>query len=76
MSNKKTTKKSVETFVHDEASRKNIPTAEYQSVMRKDQQTPIQPEGTTDPEGLSLILLGSATHESQGVRVTRDRPPW
>ena len=39
---KKTKKKSVETLIHDEASRKNIPTAEYQSVMRKDQQTPIE----------------------------------
>ena len=26
-------KKSVETLTHDEASRKNIPTAEYQSVL-------------------------------------------
>jgi len=26
--------KTVETLTHDEASRKNIPTAEYQSVMR------------------------------------------
>ena len=36
------TKKSIETLTHDEASRKNIPTAEYQSVMRKDEQSPIQ----------------------------------
>nr|CBX27984.1 hypothetical protein N47_G33080 [uncultured Desulfobacterium sp.] len=34
--------KAVETITHDEACRKNIPTAEYQSVMRKDEQTPIQ----------------------------------
>ena len=39
---KKKEKKTVETFTHGESSRKNIPTAEYQSVMRKDQQTPIQ----------------------------------
>lgn len=32
-------RKSVETLTHDEASRKNIPTAEYQSVMEKEQQT-------------------------------------
>ena len=32
--------KSVETFKHDEAKRKNIPTAEYQSVLEKEQQTP------------------------------------
>lgn len=35
-------KKTVETLTHDEASRKNIPTAEYQSVMRVDEQSPIR----------------------------------
>jgi adenine-specific DNA-methyltransferase len=35
-------KKSVVTLTHDEASRKNIPTAEYQSVMRTDEQAPIR----------------------------------
>src|ERR671919_49425 len=39
---KKTTKKTVETLKHKEASRKNIPTAEFQSVMRKDEQHPIR----------------------------------
>jgi adenine-specific DNA-methyltransferase len=32
----------VETLIHEEASRKNIPTAEFQSVMRKDEQSPIR----------------------------------
>ncbi len=36
------TKKTVETITHEEASRKNIPTAEYQSVMRQDEQDPIR----------------------------------
>jgi adenine-specific DNA-methyltransferase len=36
------TPKQVETVTHDEASRKNIPTAELQSVMDKAGQTPIQ----------------------------------
>src|SRR5438876_6844928 len=35
-------KKSVETLKHEEASRKNIPTAEHQSVMRQDEQSPIR----------------------------------
>ncbi len=35
-------KKSVETIRHEDASRKNIPTAEYQSVMRKDEMDPVQ----------------------------------
>jgi len=39
----KTPKKlTVETLTHDEATRKNIPTAEYQSVMAKEQESPIR----------------------------------
>jgi adenine-specific DNA-methyltransferase len=34
--------KTIETLTHDEASRKNIPTAEYQSVMRTEEQKPIR----------------------------------
>jgi len=34
--------KTIETLKHDEATRKNIPTAEYQSVVGKDAQTPIR----------------------------------
>ena len=41
MANRKKTK-SIETITHDEASRRNIPTAEYQSVMEKADQSPIQ----------------------------------
>ncbi len=39
---KKQTQLTVETLKHDEATRKNIPTAEYQSVMRQDEQNPIR----------------------------------
>ncbi len=41
---KKTTKakKTVETLKHDEAKRKNIPTAEFQSVLHKDEQHPVR----------------------------------
>jgi len=42
MSKKPATKLTVETITHDEATRKNIPTAEYQSVMRQDEQNPIR----------------------------------
>lgn len=37
---KNSTKITIETLTHDEATRKNIPTAEYQSVMAKEQQVP------------------------------------
>ena len=43
MAKRKTkTAKKVEVLTHDEASRKNIPTAEYQAVMDKEVQSPIQ----------------------------------
>ena len=38
MAKKLPTLKSVESLTHDEATRKNIPTAEYQSVLEKEQQ--------------------------------------
>src|SRR5262245_61922042 len=39
---KKQTTKAVVTLKHDEATRKNIPTAEYQSVMQKEAQGPLR----------------------------------
>ena len=39
---KQKTPKTVATLTHQDASRKNIPTAEFQSVMHKDEQSPIQ----------------------------------
>jgi adenine-specific DNA-methyltransferase len=41
-SKKPPVRKSVETLMHDEASRKNIPTAEYQSVLQKEEQRPVR----------------------------------
>jgi adenine-specific DNA-methyltransferase len=35
-------KLTVETLKHDDATRKNIPTAEYQSVMQKEEQSPVR----------------------------------
>src|SRR6266700_1300158 len=37
---KRAAAKSVESLKHNEAKRKNIPTAEYQSVLEKEQQAP------------------------------------
>jgi adenine-specific DNA-methyltransferase len=39
---KQTYQKKVETLTHEKAKRKNIPTAEYQSVMQKDEQSPVR----------------------------------
>ncbi len=35
-------RKQIETLTHEEARRRNIPTAEYQSVMREEQQNPVR----------------------------------
>jgi len=42
MAKKPTVSKTVEVIKHDEAKRKNIPTAEYQSVLQKNEQNPIR----------------------------------
>ncbi len=42
MAKKTPSSKSVETIKHEEAKRKNIPTAEYQSVLQKNEQDPIK----------------------------------
>src|SRR5215212_4543633 len=42
MARRKSAKKTVEALKHDEASRRNIPTAEYQSIMNREQQDPVQ----------------------------------
>jgi adenine-specific DNA-methyltransferase len=39
---KNSTRKTVATLTHEEARRKNIPTAEYQSVMQKEAQSPVR----------------------------------
>src|ERR1041384_6721694 len=42
MAKKPSSKKNVETLTHAEAKRKNIPTAEYQSVVEKEAQNPVR----------------------------------
>ncbi|MGH8556100.1 MAG: hypothetical protein ACRESZ_01300, partial [Methylococcales bacterium] len=42
MAKKPETNLKIATLTHDEATRKNIPTAEYQSVMATDEQNPIR----------------------------------
>jgi adenine-specific DNA-methyltransferase len=42
MAKKPPTIKTIDTIKHDGATRKNIPTAEYQSVLQKEEQSPKQ----------------------------------
>ena len=52
MARKPKTPKSIEAITHDDATRKNIPTAEYQSVMKKGDQAPVKVSYSRDSEGL------------------------
>nr|WP_316643096.1 site-specific DNA-methyltransferase [uncultured Roseateles sp.] len=49
-------KLTVETLKHDDAKRKNIPTAEYQSVMKKEQQSPVRVAYPREREGRNRDL--------------------
>ena len=42
MAKKQVTAKTVEALKHKEATRRNIPTAEYQSVLQKAEQSPVR----------------------------------
>ncbi|EQD64869.1 hypothetical protein B1B_06568, partial [mine drainage metagenome] len=53
MAKKPKTPLTVATLKHDEATRKNIPTAEFQSVMRQDEQRPVRVEYTRNAGGLA-----------------------
>jgi adenine-specific DNA-methyltransferase len=64
-SSKQQVRKSVETLMHDEASRKNIPTAEYQSVMQKEEQRPVR----------VVLPRGAAALEEEKLHRNRDLDP-
>ncbi|EIL87442.1 site-specific DNA-methyltransferase [Rhodanobacter sp. 115] len=52
MARKPTAPKTIATLKHKEAKRKNIPTAEYQSVMQKEDQTPVKVAYARTAKGL------------------------
>ncbi len=58
-------KKTVEALTHDEAKRKNIPTAEYQSVLQKAEQDPVR----------VAYKRGAAGLEEEKTRRNRDLDP-
>ncbi|MHB1274087.1 MAG: site-specific DNA-methyltransferase [Rhodanobacter sp.] len=52
MAKKPTTSKTIATLKHKEAKRKNIPTAEFQSVMQKEEQAPVKVAYARTAKGL------------------------
>ena len=73
--------KTVETLKHEEAKRKNIPTAEYQSVLQKEEQGPIRvayeraqsPTSIRNSSGAGRMSRTGATSSSMRRRSTSRR---
>ena len=65
----------VETLKHDEATRKNIPTAEYQSVMAKDEQKPVRVEYERRNRDLDPQLVWRGKDEQDWSNLIVHAPP-
>ena len=77
MAYKKTIPLSIETLTHDEATRKNIPTAEYQAVMRQDEQKPVRVEYPRQAAGLEDEKRGrNPDLDPQLIWRGKDRQDW
>ncbi len=75
MPKKKPAKKTVTSLNHKEASRKNIPTAEYQSVMRKEEQNPIQVAYARRNRDLDPQLVWRGKDEQDASDLQVQAPP-
>ncbi len=69
------TKLSVEALKHDDATRKNIPTAEYQSVMKKDEQSPIRLAYERRNRDLDPQLIWRGKDQQDWSDLVVDAPP-
>ena len=77
MARKPKVAKSVETLIHDNATRKNIPTAEYQSVMQKEHKDAV---GVTNARGTSELQVEKHSRDRdlypQLVWRGKDKQDW
>jgi adenine-specific DNA-methyltransferase len=65
----------VEALKHDEAKRKNIPTAEYQSVMAKEQQDPLRVAYERRNRDLDPQLVWRGKDQQDGADLVVHAPP-
>ncbi|NWN82200.1 MAG: site-specific DNA-methyltransferase [Halomonas sp.] len=72
---KKTSTKRIETLTHHDATRTNIPTAEYQSVMHHEDQTPIQVAYARRNCDLDPQLVWRGKDEQNEHDLTINAPP-
>lgn len=75
MATKNNTPLTVETLKHDDATRKNIPTAEYQSVMDKDEQQPVRVEYARRNRDLDPQLVWRGKDEQDWSNLVVHAPP-
>ena len=75
MATKKNNPLTVETLKHDGATRKNIPTAEYQSVMAKDEQKPVRVEYERRNRDLDPQLVWRGKDEQDWSDLVVHAPP-
>ena len=68
-------KKTVETLKHDEATRKNIPTAEYQSVMKGSDESPLRVAYERRNQDLDPQLVWKGKDRAGLVRPRCERSP-
>jgi adenine-specific DNA-methyltransferase len=68
-------KKTVETLTHEEASRKNIPTAEFQSVMHKEEQSPVRVAYERRNRDLDPQLVWRGKDEQDWSDLVTQAPP-
>ena len=74
MAKKPTTTKTVETLKHEEAKRKNIPTAEHQSVLQKEQENPREVRYTRNKD-LDPQLVWRGKDEQDWSDLVVNAPP-
>ena len=67
--------KSIEVLTHREATRKNIPTAEYQSVMRKEEQSPVRVAYERRNRDLDPQLVWRGKDEQNWADLVVNAPP-
>ena len=67
--------KTVETLTHEDASRKNIPTAEYQSVLQKNEQSPVRLAFERRNRDLDPLLVWRGKDEQDWSDLVVHAPP-
>src|SRR5258706_8928275 len=75
MATKPEKKRTVETLTHEEASRKNIPTAEFQSVMHKKEQSPVRVAYERRNRDLDPQLVWRGKDEQDWADLVTQAPP-